>query len=84
MRTSKTTSIAGGHLKQRSLQADTIRRLKNNTMRETTRKRYERIRQAAAHMYGTMPVMQLYACLAADFDLSEEAVRKILAKKRPP
>lgn len=51
-------------------------------MKETTRKRYERIRQAAAHMYGTMPVMQLYACLAADFELSEEAVRKILAKKR--
>ena len=24
-------------------------------MRETTRKKYERIRQAAAHMYGSMP-----------------------------
>jgi len=48
-------------------------------MRETTRKRHERIRQAAAHMYGTMPVMQLYACLASDFDLSEERIRKILS-----
>ena len=56
-------------------------------MKETTKNRYERIRQAAAHMYGTMPVMQLYACLAADFELSEERVRKILSKKqknRPP
>jgi len=51
-------------------------------MRETTRKRYERIRQAAAHMYGQMPVMQLYACLASDFDLSEERIRKILAKNQ--
>ena len=50
-------------------------------MRETTRKKYERIRQAAAHMYGSMPVMQLYAALAEDFCLSEERIRKILAKK---
>ena len=60
---------------------------RKNIMKETTKKRYERIRQAAAHMYGTMPVMQLYACLAADFELSEERVRKILSKKqknRPP
>lgn len=60
---------------------------RKNIMKETTKKRYERIRQAAAHMYGTMPVMQLYACLAADFDCTEESIRKILAKKhkkRPP
>ena len=54
------------------------------TMKPTTRKRYERIRQAAAHMYGTMPVMHLYAALAHDFDLSEERIRKILAKNAPP
>ena len=53
-------------------------------MKPTTRKRYERIRQAAAHMYGTMPVMHLYAALAHDFDLSEERIRKILAKNAPP
>ena len=61
-------------------------KLTNNklTMKPTTRKRYERIRQAAAHMYGTMPVMHLYAALAHDFDLSEERIRKILAKNAPP
>ena len=32
-------------------------------MRETTKKRHERIRQAAAHMYGKMPVMKLYVAL---------------------
>ena len=53
-------------------------------MKPTTRKRYERIRQAAAHMYGTMLVMHLYAALAHDFDLSEERIRKILAKNAPP
>jgi len=53
-------------------------------MKPTTRKRYERIRQAAAHMYGKMPVMHLYAALAHDFDLSEERIRKILAKNAPP
>ena len=36
-------------------------------MRETTRKKYERIRQAAAHMYGSMPAMQLYTALAEDW-----------------
>ncbi|MBQ6978943.1 MAG: hypothetical protein IJQ18_09960 [Paludibacteraceae bacterium] len=51
-------------------------------MKETTKLRYERIRQAAAHMYGKMPVMQLYACLASDFELSEERIRKILARKK--
>ena len=56
-------------------------------MKRTTLLRYERIRQAAAHMYGTMPVMRLYAALAHDFDCTEESIRKILAKKhkkRPP
>ena len=50
-------------------------------MRETTRKKYERIQQAAAHMYGSMPAMQLYTALAEDFCLSEERIRKILASK---
>jgi hypothetical protein len=31
-----------------------------------------------------MPVMHLYAALAHDFDLSEERIRKILAKNAPP
>lgn len=49
-------------------------------MKPTTRKRYERIRQAAAHMIGTMPVMHLYAALARDFGYSEEHIRRILSK----
>ena len=51
-------------------------------MRETTRKRYERIKQAAAALYGTMPAMQIYANLAEKFGLSEERIRKILAKNK--
>ncbi len=53
-------------------------------MRETTKKRYERIRQAAAHMYGKMPAMKLYVVLGEDFGMSDERIRKILAKKHPP
>ena len=49
-------------------------------MRETTKKRYERIRQAAAHMYGTMPAMKLYIALAEDFNMSDETIRQILGK----
>ena len=53
-------------------------------MKATTQKRYQRIRQAAADLYGTMPVMRIYARLAEQFDLSEEWIRKILAKKNKP
>ena len=54
-------------------------------MRPTTIKRYKHIREAFNARIGTMPVMRLYACLAEQFDLSEERIRKILAKKmRPP
>ena len=53
-------------------------------MRETTKKRYERIRQEAAQMYGKMPVMKLYVVLGETFGLSDERIRKILAKKHPP
>lgn len=52
-------------------------------MKATTLRRYRRIREAAARLYGTMPVMHIYARLAEDFELSEERVRKILAKKPP-
>ena len=53
-------------------------------MKETTKKRYEQIRKAAARMYGKMPVMKLYVVLGEDFGLSDERIRKILAKKHPP
>ena len=49
-------------------------------MRETTRKRYAKIRKAAAELYGTMPVMRIYTELAEKFGLSDERIRKILAK----
>lgn len=52
-------------------------------MKETTRKRYMRIRKAAGELYGKMPVMHLYARLAEQFELSEEWIRKILSKKPP-
>ena len=50
-------------------------------MRQTTKKRYERIRQAAGELYGKMPVMRIYTELADQFDMSDERIRKILAKK---
>lgn len=56
-------------------------------MKPTTERRYKRIRDAAARLYGTMPVMKIYLRLADDFDLSDERIRKILGKKhqkRPP
>ena len=53
-------------------------------MKSTTLRRYRRIKQAAAELYGTMPVMHIYARLAEQFDLSESTIRGILAKKHPP
>ncbi len=55
-------------------------------MKKSTSMRHERIRQAAAHMYGKMPVMHLYTKLALDFGYSEQHIRRILAKnaKKPP
>ena len=53
-------------------------------MKRTTMQRYKRIRQAANELYGTMPAMLIYARLAEQFELSEERIRKILAKKSPP
>jgi len=53
-------------------------------MRPTTAKRYAKIRQAAAELYGTMPVMKIYLELGERFNLSDEHIRRILRKKRPP
>ena len=57
-------------------------------MRPTTERRYDRIRQAAGELYGTMPVMKIYLELADRFGLSDEWIRHILsgknAKKHPP
>ena len=53
-------------------------------MKPSTQKRYRVIRQAFNGLLGTMPVMHIYARLADQFDLSEERIRKILAKKPPP
>ena len=53
-------------------------------MRPTTERRYARIRQAASELYGTMPVMKIYLELADRFNLSDEHIRRILRKKRPP
>lgn len=55
-------------------------------MKSSTKLRHERIRQAAVHMYGKMPVMHLYTKLALDFGYSEPHIRRILQKKakKPP
>ena len=53
-------------------------------MKQTTKKRYERIRQAASQLYGKMPAMRIYTELADQFDLSDEHIRRILRKKHTP
>ena len=55
-----------------------------SVMKASTKRRYQRIREAFNARLGTMPVMRLYAQIGEDFDLSEERIRKILARKKPP
>ena len=52
-------------------------------MRPTTARRYRLIRESAAKLYGTMPVMKIYLQLAERFNLSDEHIRRILRKKPP-
>ena len=65
-----------------------VESLKLKVMRETTKKRYARIRQAAGELYGTLPVMKIYLELGERFGLSDEWIRHILSgkntKKHPP
>ena len=55
-------------------------------MKKSTSMRHARIRAAANHYYGKMPVMHLYTKLALDFGYSEDRIRHILQKKykKPP
>ena len=53
-------------------------------MREMTQKRYQRIREAAGRLYGTMPAMKIYLLLSEQFALSDERIRKILAARFRP
>lgn len=52
-------------------------------MRATTLHRHHLIRKEFKARLGTMPVMHLYAYIGQQFGYSEEAIRKILAKKPP-
>ena len=52
-------------------------------MRHTTKEKYRRIREAYKAL-PAMSAMRAYARLADQFCLSDERIRKILAKKRPP
>jgi len=53
-------------------------------MRPTTIKRHAQIRKAFLKLIGTMPVMKIYVQLGEQFGMSDEWIRKILAKKHPP
>ena len=53
-------------------------------MRDTTKKRYQRIRQAAGELYGKMPMMKIYLELGDRFNFSDETIRQILGKNHPP
>ena len=53
-------------------------------MRPTTIKRHQLIRTEFNKLVGTMPVMDIYVRLGEQFGMSDEWIRKILAKKHPP
>ena len=50
-------------------------------MRETTKRRYKRIRTRFNELLGSDKLMNIYARLEDEFDLSAERIRQILAKK---
>ena len=52
-------------------------------MKPTTIKRHQLIREAFNRL-PSMPVMLAYVRLGEQFGLSDETIRKILAKKHPP
>ena len=52
-------------------------------MRPTTIKRHQLIRTEFNKLVGTMPVMDIYVRLGEQFGMSDEWIRKILAKKHP-
>ncbi|MBQ6984368.1 MAG: hypothetical protein IJM92_11410 [Fibrobacter sp.] len=52
-------------------------------MKATTIQRHQRIRQAY-NALPPMPAMKAYIVLGEQFGLSDEWIRKILAKKHPP
>ena len=51
-------------------------------MRETTRKRYQRIYKRYKEVVGTDTVMNIYYRLADEFDMSLERIRQIIALMR--
>ena len=52
-------------------------------MRETTKKRHQAVREAYKAL-PPMPAMKAYVVLGERFGLTDEAIRKIMAKKHPP
>ena len=52
-------------------------------MRSTTIKRHQAVR-AAFNALPPMPAMKAYVLLGEQFGLSDEWIRKILAKNHPP
>ena len=52
-------------------------------MRETTKKRHKAV-WAAFNALPSMPLMKAYLRLAEQFGFSDDHIRRILRKKRPP
>lgn len=52
---------------------------KKEDMRETTKRRYRKIRKRFNELLGTDKLMCIYLQLAEEFDLSDERIRQILA-----
>lgn len=48
-------------------------------MRETTKRRYRKIRKRFNELLGTGKLMYIYLQLAEEFDLSDERIRQIVA-----
>lgn len=55
---------------------------KTGAMRETTRRKYMRIRERFNQLAGTDSVMNLYYQIASEFDMSVERIRQIIAISR--
>ena len=51
----------------------------DNSMRETTKRRYRKIRKRFNELLGTGKLMCIYLQLAEEFDLSDERIRQIVA-----
>ena len=76
--------VLRGQKTPRKNEWDDLQFWKEQGMKETTKKRYRRIREEFNKLAGKMPLLQIYIVLGEFFGLSDETIRQILHKKHPP